>query len=76
MAETEHLINQAARELQIAVTITTKTAEPDLKTMEVVNTYKATFFRNNGDAAEIEITDGTPYIAIHESMRAAYKGKP
>lgn len=76
MTEAEHLIRQAARELQITVTIVTKAAEPDLKTMEVINTYKVTFFRNNGDAAEIEITDGMDYIAIHDALKAGNKGKP
>lgn len=75
MTETEHLIRQAARELQIAVTVTTTAAEPDLKGMEVVNTYKAQFVRNNGDIVETEIKQGTAYPAVHEALKAAYKGK-
>lgn len=75
MTETEHLIRQAARELQIAVTVTVSKAEMDVKTLEVVNTYKVQFVRNNGDIVETEIVQGTAYPAIHEALKAAYKGK-
>lgn len=73
--ETEHLIHQAARELQIAVTITTTAAEPDLTTMEVINTYTAAFKDRHGAPATVEIKDNTPFPAIHAALKTAWKAK-
>ena len=74
MTNTEKLIRQAAYELQISpIEVKITAATPDIKTMEVINTYTATFKANNGDDATAEIKDGMDYIAIHDALRAAYK---
>lgn len=75
MSETEHLIRQAAREMQITIDIATTAAEPDLKTMEVVNTYTVTFKDRHGNAASTEIKDGTPFHAVHGALATAWKAK-
>ena len=68
MTETEHLIKQAARELQIEATVWQRIDG------EVI-TYSATFKSNNGDPAHISIKDGEGYLIIHEAMKAAFKRK-
>ena len=76
MTDTEHLIRQAARELQIApLEIKVTDAAEDLKTMQVVNTYKAAFRDRHGNSTSVEIKDGTPFKAIHEALKAAHKAK-
>lgn len=76
MTDTEHLIRQAARELQIApLEIKVTDAAEDLKTMQVVNTYKAAFRDRHGNSASVKIKDGTPFKAIHEALKAAHKAK-
>ena len=76
MTETEHLIRQAARELQIPLAdIAVTSAEPDLKTMEVVNTYTVHFNDRHGNPAKVEIKDNTPFPAIHAALKTAYKAK-
>ena len=76
MTDTEHLIRQAARELQIApLEITITDATEDLKTMQVINTYKASFRDRHGNSASVDLKDGTPFKAIHEALKAAHKAK-
>ena len=76
MTDTEHLIRQAARELQIApLEITITDAAEDLKTMQVINTYKAAFRDRHGNSTSVEIKEETPFKAIHEALKVAHKAK-
>lgn len=76
MTDTEHLIRQAAKELQIArldIKITDTTE--DLNTMQVINAYKVAIRDRHGNSASVKIKDGTPFKAIHEALKAAHKAK-
>lgn len=70
MNETEHLIHQSARELQI-----NRDGDNPVRTAIDGQTITATFRSRQGDHREVSITDGAPFTLVHQTMLAAWKGK-
>lgn len=70
MNETEHLIHQSARELQI-----NRDGDNPVRTTIDGQTIMATFRSRQGDYKEVAVTDGAPFTLIHQTMQAAWKGK-
>ena len=71
MNETEHLIHQAARELQI-----NRDGNNPVRATQDGSIYAVTFRSRQGDHKEIEITEGASFTLIHQTLKAAWKGKP
>jgi hypothetical protein len=68
-SETEHLIRQAAHELQISPVETV----PALN--EHIGSYSVKFKDRRGDAQEVFVPFDAAYPAIAELMRFTYKAK-
>lgn len=69
MTETEQLIHQAARELQI-----NRDGNNPVEAMQDGSTYAVTFRSRQGEHKEVEITDGASFTLIHQTLKAAWRG--
>ena len=65
MSETDHLIAQAARELQIGGVVIT-TAD---------QTHHVEFVRKDGSDAKLEITEGADFKTVFAALKAEHKSE-